>query len=78
MAEQQEIMVRETKKKFKMVTEVTGLDAKDSEAMLRELKKELACGGTVKDNIIELQGKHTKKVRSFLVKKGFSAKNIKN
>jgi len=78
MAEQQEIMVRETKKKFKMVTEVTGLDTKDSEVMLRELKKELACGGTVKDNIIELQGKHTKKVRSFLVKKGFSAKNIKN
>jgi len=78
MAEQQEIIVREMRKKFKKVTNVRGLDSKDAEGLLKDLKKELACGGTVKDNLIELQGSHARKVRAFLIKKGFSSSNIKS
>jgi len=40
------------------------------------LKEELACGGTVKNNIIELQGDHAKKVREKLIKMGFNENNI--
>lgn len=78
LAEQQEIIVREVNKKFKKVTEVRGLDPKDAETFLKQLKKELACGGTIKDGVIELQGRHTKKVRSFLINKGFAPENIKS
>ena len=37
----------------------------------KELKSELACGGTVKDSMIELQGDHIKKVKEKLIKMGF-------
>jgi len=36
----------------------------------------VACGGTVKNNIIELQGDHRKKVKEELVKLGFPEENI--
>ncbi|MDD4983509.1 MAG: stress response translation initiation inhibitor YciH [Candidatus ainarchaeum sp.] len=78
MAEQEEITIREFKKKFKMVTDISGIDPKEVESMAKDLKKELACGGTAKDNIIELQGRHTRKARAFLIKRGFSPKNIKS
>ena len=40
------------------------------------LKEKLACGGTVKDNVIELQGNHRKQVKSLLVQLGFSENAI--
>jgi translation initiation factor 1 len=78
MAEQEEITIRENKKRFKMVTDISGIDSKEVESIMKDLKKELACGGTVKDNVIELQGRHTRKARAFLIKRGFSPANIKN
>ena len=42
----------------------------------KELKKKLACGGTVKDNEIELQGDHAAKIKERLVELGFNAENI--
>lgn len=37
----------------------------------KNLKQKLACGGTYKDGMIELQGNHCTKVRELLVEMGF-------
>ena len=42
----------------------------------KALKNELACGGTYKDDVIELQGEHVKKVKPALVKLGFDEESI--
>ncbi len=75
----QKIKVEVEKKRYgKMVTMVTGIDAKDVDikGLLKELKSDLACGGTVKNNEIELQGEHAKKVREKLISLGFSEDSI--
>ena len=75
----QKIRVYEDKKRYgKVVTVVEGIDEKDIDLkkVARELKSELACGGTTKDSRIELQGSHMKKVREKLIDMGFSAEII--
>jgi translation initiation factor 1 len=42
----------------------------------KALKNEFACGGTHKDNVIELQGDHTKRIKEELVKLGFEEDSI--
>jgi len=42
----------------------------------RNLKFKLACGGTVKEGVIELQGSHLEKVKEELIKLGFSPETI--
>ena len=49
------------------------IDIKD---IAKKLKSKFACGGTVKDNIIELQGSHAAKVKQELIKLGFSPDSI--
>lgn len=44
----------------------------------KDLKSELACGGTVKNNVIELQGDHRKKVKPVLVRLGFNESSIQD
>ncbi len=44
--------------------------------ILSELKKSLACGGTYKNGMIELQGNHLRKIKDLLVKLGFSKNQI--
>lgn len=62
----------DTKRYGKMVTVVSGFDTGiDVKKIAKSLKNELACGGTYKDRIIELQGDHTKKIREILVNLGF-------
>lgn len=59
------------------VTALTGIESeKDLEALLKDLKKKLACGGTLKDKEIVLQGKHKKKVVKFLLEKGYENSQI--
>ena len=61
--------------KFTTVVEGIGKDA-DNKKILKELKNRLACGGTLKGNVIELQGDHKSKVLDILVKLGFSRDQI--
>jgi len=71
--EGQRIRVRSDKRKYgKPVTIVDGLDNLDINKIAKELKRKLACGGTSKDNTIELQGNHLSKMRDVLISLGFS------
>jgi translation initiation factor 1 len=69
---EQRIQVRTEKKKFgKLATLVSGFQGVDLKTVAKGLKHELACGGTVKENTIELQGNHTKNIKKALSKLGF-------
>ena len=74
----QKIRVTTDKKRYgKIVTIVTGFDTGvDVKKIAKTLKNELACGGTYKDDAIELQGNHTKKIKEILVKLGFEEDSI--
>ena len=76
--EQQRITVRKEKRKFgKIITIVSGFDSDiEIKHVAKELKKRLACGGTIKEREIELQGDHTHKVKEKLVELGFPSENI--
>ena len=50
---------------------------KHTQGHIGKLKAKLACGGTVKDGVIELQGSHVPQVKQELIKLGFSAESIK-
>lgn len=72
----QKIKIERVKRRFgKIVTIVSGIED-DTKEIAKKLKEELACGGTVKNNIIELQGEHAKKVREKLIALGFNEENI--
>lgn len=77
--ESQKIVVSIIKKKFgKKYTVVKGMDQKeiDLKDLTKKLKETFACGGTVKNNIVELQGDHKQKVKASLIKMGFSPDTI--
>ncbi len=78
--EQQRIVVKiDTRKYKKEVTVIEGLNP--NEINLQELtsylKSKFACGGTIKDNVIELQGNHKSRMKEVLIKKGFLPEQIK-
>lgn len=67
----------ESRRYGKVITLVSGFDKSiDIKATAKALKEQLACGGTVKDGIIELQGNHLKKVKLALIKLGFPEESI--
>jgi len=71
--EGQRIRVRKDKRKYgKFVTLIDGFEGVDVNKVAKELKSKLACGGTVKDGRIELQGDHYNKTKKILVDLGFS------
>lgn len=77
--ESQKIIVRDEKKKFRRVyTVIEGIDQKeiDLDQLAKELKAKLACGGTVKENRIELQGDHRQKVKKILIEAGFAPETV--
>jgi translation initiation factor 1 len=77
--ESQLIKVYLEKKKFKKYsTMIEGIDQKeiDIKDLAKSLKEKFACGGTVKEGKIELQGDHKNKVKSILVKIGFPPDTI--
>jgi len=74
----QRITVTTDRKRYgKIVTVIKGFDSGiDVKKIAKTLKNELACGGTYKDNIIELQGDHRNKIKEALVKAGFDEESI--
>ena len=75
---EQQITVRiETRRYGKRITLVSGFDkGVDLRQTAKSLKESLACGGTVRDGVVELQGDHKKKVKPILVKIGYSEDTI--
>ena len=77
--ESQKILVYIEKKKFnKNYTIVEGIDAKeiDLKDLAKRLKSQLACGGTIKQGKIELQGEHKQRTRKILVEYGFEPGSV--
>ena len=76
----QRISVTTDKKRYgKIVTIVSGFDKDvDVKKIAKALKNELACGGTYKNNIIELQGDHMKKIKPLLIKMGFENNSVED
>jgi translation initiation factor 1 len=74
----QRIRVTNDKKRYgKIVTLISGFESGiDVKKIAKSLKNELACGGTSKDGVIELQGDHTKKAKSILIRLGFEEDSI--
>jgi len=74
----QKIVVSTVARRYgKIATLVSGFDKTvDIKATAKHLKEKLACGGTIKDNVIELQGNHKKQVKNLLVKLGFPEDSI--
>ena len=79
---EQRIQVTALKKKFgKISTQVSGFEKSiDIKKIAKELKNELACGGTFDNEkrTIELQGDHRKKIKPFLVELGFEESSIED
>ena len=72
--EQQKISVAVDKRRYgKMMTVVEGVNPNDVDinALVSKLKSICACGGTIKEGKIELQGDHRTRVKETLEKMGF-------
>jgi len=77
--EQSKVIVKlETKRYGKPMTVIEGLDGKglDLYDLTKQLKKKLACGGTVKNDSIMLQGDHRDRIRELLIEMGFKEDGI--
>lgn len=74
----QRITMKTDKKRYgKIVTVISGFEkGADIKKIAKTLKNELACGGTYKEDTIELQGDHTKKIKPILVRLGFENNSI--
>ena len=68
----QPVKVRKEKRKKSFVTLVLNLNlnAVELKNLAKELKQSLACGGCIKDSVIELQGDKVDATKKILLKKG--------
>lgn len=72
--ESKKIKVSVIQKRYgKFATVIKGVDSSeiDIRSLIKILKTKLACGGTYKNNQIELQGDHKEKITGILEKEGF-------
>jgi translation initiation factor 1 len=77
--ESQTITVSIVKKKFgKKHTIIEGMSNTDINLrdLTKKLKAKFACGGTVKKDVIDLHGNHTKQIKAVLAELGFNANSI--
>ena len=77
--ESQRITVKVDRRKFgKEYTVIEGIDEGDIDIkeLAKVLKNKLACGGTAKDGVIALQGKHLSEVAEILMDQGFAPETI--
>tara|TARA_Y100001968_G_scaffold9635_1_gene8088 strand:+ start:280 stop:609 length:330 start_codon:yes stop_codon:yes gene_type:complete len=74
----QKVRVQKTRtgRKGKIVTEIHGLDMPSHEAiqLLKTLKSSCGTGGTIKGNVLELQGDQVSIVISILIGNGYMPK----
>ena len=74
---EQKIKVELVKRTYgKVITLVSGFKDIDMKSVLKTLKQVRACGGTIKDGVIELQGDHKGKIKPILVNLGFLEESI--
>ena len=75
---QQQIEVKLDKRRFgKLSTLISGFDnGVDVKSIAKVLKAKRACGGTVKNKTIELQGNHKGNIAKILVDLGFTKEQI--
>ena len=75
---QQKINITTEKRRFgKYSTLISGIeDLSQIKTVAKTLKDKRACGGTVKNKIIELQGNHKKMIKPILVEMGFLGNQI--
>jgi translation initiation factor 1 len=77
--ESQRVKITLDKRRFgKYATVIQGIDDRniDLKELSSLLKAKCACGGTIKESSIELQGDHKEKVKEILLKIGYSAELI--
>ena len=73
--ESQRVRISTDKRRFgKLATIIDGIDDKgiDRKELSSLLKAKCACGGTIRDSTIELQGDHRAKVREILETIGYA------
>ena len=78
--ETQNIIVTTELKRFRKVhTIIKGIDETEINLkdLAKKLKAKLACGGTAKNSMIDLQGNHKIKIKHILIQLGFSPETIK-
>jgi translation initiation factor 1 len=65
--------VIEKRKKGKLVTVVRGLPAEENDlpALLAKLKAACGAGGTLKDELLEIQGNHLERIGDLLAEIGY-------
>jgi len=75
---QQKITISTEKRRFgKYSTLISGIqDSNEIKTIAKALKAKRACGGTVKNKTIELQGNHKKMIKPILVEMGFVSEQI--
>lgn len=77
--EEQKIRIKCFSRRFgKIITQISGLEKSELKRINKMLKKKLACGGTVKNDVLELQGDHKKQVKELLLKEGYKEGLIEN
>ncbi len=66
------IKIYSKKAKFdKIMTIVEGINTDELDRTTKTLKQKLACGGTSKDGVIELQGNHKDNTKKALIQMGY-------
>ena len=75
-----QLVFQKEKRRGKIITLVGPffVNEEEAERLLSLLKKKLACGGTYKDEWIELQGDFAEKLRTILDDQGYRFKSAKN
>jgi len=73
---EQKIVVFVEKRKYNKPTTVIEGIVDNGKEMSSKLKANLACGGTFKNDRIELQGDHRNRIKEILIKLGYSEDQI--
>tara|TARA_Y100000034_G_C6905225_1_gene419791 strand:- start:1402 stop:1707 length:306 start_codon:yes stop_codon:yes gene_type:complete len=76
--EKQVVRIRTVRRRYgKIMTLVDGFDSSvDVKSLAKTLKSKLACGGTLKDGVIELQGDHKIAAKKVLISLGYPEEGI--